>query len=49
MGEANIGLPEAELYVYQADNHGTYQHADPTDESTAHLSGKVVIDKKGEI
>lgn len=40
-------LPNAEVYLYQADNDGEYHPADPADESTARLSGVITSDDSG--
>lgn len=40
-------LPNAEVYLYQADTNGEYHPSDPADESTAKLSGVITSDDSG--
>jgi len=40
-------LPNTEVYLYQADTNGEYHPSDPTDESTAKLSGVITSDDSG--
>jgi len=40
-------LPNTEVYLYHADKNGEYHPSDPTDESTAKLSGIVTSDDSG--
>lgn len=40
-------IPDAEVYLYQANANGEYHPADPNDESTAKLSGIITSDKNG--
>jgi protocatechuate 3,4-dioxygenase beta subunit len=46
--ENNEPIPDARVYLYQADANGEYLPVDPNDESTAKLSGEVITDAKGE-
>lgn len=40
-------LPDANVYLYQADTNGEYHPSEPSDESTAKLSGEIITDKYG--
>lgn len=41
-------VPGARIYLYHADADGEYEPADPSDESTARLSGEVVSGESGQ-
>lgn len=44
---SGTALEKAEIYFYQADTHGEYNPADPSDESTSRLNGKIITDSTG--
>jgi hypothetical protein len=41
-------IPGTAVYLYHADANGEYQPSDPSDESTAKLSGEVITNDDGE-
>lgn len=41
-------IPHTEVYLYHADANGEYQPSDPSDESTAKLSGEIITNDAGE-
>ena len=45
--ESRAGIPDAEIYLYQADTNGEYSPADSQDESTARISGLVISNEEG--
>ena len=45
--ETNAGIPNAKIFLYQADTDGEYNPKDNQDESTARISGLLISDQEG--